>query len=301
MRQRPPRRHTFSSGIARRGRTAHRCWRHTASVTGTIRHHVGCHVELDVHEPALLAFHVAVADGPGVQEDLSITADGVALEPTSVPAEHGGRMHRLDAPVGRVELRYQAEVELPVGLAPDLGDEHEQLVYLRPSRYCPSDRLVGWARGELGDLEGVALVQAIETWIAERLAYVIGSSGPLDDATDTLLAGQGVCRDFAHLGVALCRASDVPARLAAVYAPGLSPMDFHAVFEAHVEGAWRVFDATRLAPRQSLVRIATGRDAADTAFLSSYRGALDLVSSTVTAVVDGDLPVDDRTAVRSLA
>ena len=74
-----------------------------------------------------------------------------------------------------------------------------------------------------------------------------------------------------------------------------------AWFEAHVEGAWRLFDATRLAPRQSLVRIATGRDAADTAFLSSYRGALDLVSSTVTAVVDGDLPVDDRTEVRSLA
>jgi transglutaminase-like putative cysteine protease len=267
----------------------------------TLRRHLGCHVELDVHEPAVLAFQVAVADGPDVEEELTVTVDGTSHEAAVIPTEHGGRIHHLDAPVGRLVLTYRATVDTAVGLAPDPGDEHEQLVYLRPSRYCPSDRLVGWALGELGDLKGLALVQAVEAWIADRLEYVMGSSGPLDDATDTLLAGQGVCRDFAHLGVALCRASDVPARMASVYAPGLAPMDFHAVFEAHVEGAWQVFDATHLAPRQSLVRIATGRDAADTAFLSSYRGALDLVSATVTAVVDGDLPLGDPSEVVSLA
>jgi transglutaminase-like putative cysteine protease len=270
-------------------------------MTRTLRQHVGCHVELDVHEPALLAFQVAVAEGPGVDEQLTITVDGVELGAETLATEHGGRIHQLTSPVGRLVLAYRATVEAEAGVAADPGDEHEQLVYLRPSRYCPSDRLVGWALGELGDLKGMALVQGVEAWIADRLEYVMGSSGPLDDATDTLLAGQGVCRDFAHLGVALCRASDVPARMASVYAPGLAPMDFHAVFEAHVEGAWRVFDATRLAPRQSLVRIATGRDAADTAFLSSYRGALDLVSATVTAVVDGDLPRDDPSEVVSLA
>ncbi len=134
-----------------------------------------------------------------------------------------------------------------------------------------------------------------------RLAYVSGSSEPTDGATETLLAAQGVCRDYAHLVVALLRALEVPARLAAVYAPGLDPMDFHAVAEAYVEGAWHVVDATLLAPRQSLVRITTGRDAADTAFLSSYRGDIELQTVEVAAWVDGDLPMDDIHGLVQLA
>ena len=101
-----------------------------------------------------------------------------------------------------------------------------------------------------------------------------------------------MCRDYAHLVVALLRAVNVPARLVAVYAPGLSPMDFHAVAEAFVDGQWRVVDATCLAPRQTLVRTATGRDAADTAFLHNHRGAINLNNMTVTATSDGDLPKD---------
>jgi transglutaminase-like putative cysteine protease len=109
---------------------------------------------------------------------------------------------------------------------------------------------------------------------------------------DTLLAGAGVCRDFAHLVVAMLRAVNVPARVASVYAPGLYPMDFHAVAEAFVEGQWRAIDGTLLAPRQTLVRIATGRDAADIAFLDNHKGAIALNKLLVTAVVDGDLPRD---------
>jgi transglutaminase-like putative cysteine protease len=121
---------------------------------------------------------------------------------------------------------------------------------------------------------------------------VPGSSDPIDGAVDTLLAGAGVCRDFAHLVVALLRAVNVPARVVAVYAPGLYPMDFHAVAEAFVDGQWRVVDATLLAPRQSLVRISTGGDAADTAFLVNHKGAITLNSMYVTAIVDGLLPRD---------
>jgi transglutaminase-like putative cysteine protease len=109
-----------------------------------------------------------------------------------------------------------------------------------------------------------------------------------------------VCRDFAHLAVALLRARDVPARVASVYAPGLSPMDFHAVAEALVDGTWRVVDATLLAPRSSLIRIATGRDAADTAFLTVIGGTVDLVGIDVSAVVDGALPADDPRELVSL-
>jgi len=108
----------------------------------------------------------------------------------------------------------------------------------------------------------------------------------------TLLAGAGVCRDFAYLVVALLRAVNVPARMISVYAPGLCPMDFHSVAEAFVEGQWRVVDGTLLAPRQTLVRIATGRDAADIAFLDNHKGAITLNTIALTAVVDGDLPRD---------
>ncbi|OMQ10782.1 hypothetical protein A7K94_0221920 [Modestobacter sp. VKM Ac-2676] len=134
------------------------------------------------------------------------------------------------------------------------------------------------------------LVAAVAAWVHHRLVYTAGSSRPVDTAVDTLLLGQGVCRDYAHLTVTLLRALEVPARLVAVYAPGLSPMDFHAVVEADVDGVWRTVDATRLAPTSALVRICSGRDAADTAFLSLFGGRATLGAMTVTATVDGDLP-----------
>jgi hypothetical protein len=118
-----------------------------------------------------------------------------------------------------------------------------------------------------------------------RLVYVPGSSGPTDGAVDTLLNGKGVCRDYAHLVVGLPRALDIPARMAAVYAPGLQPMDFHAVAEAHVDGGWRV-------------RIATGRD---TAFLSSYGGDVIMAGTQIMAIVDGELPSDDVHQLVALA
>jgi transglutaminase-like putative cysteine protease len=133
-------------------------------------------------------------------------------------------------------------------------------------------------------------VASVAGWVHDRLVYTSGSSRPVDTAVDTLLAGQGVCRDYAHLTITLLRALDVPARLVAVYAPGLSPMDFHAVVEADVDGVWMTVDATRLAPTSALVRICSGRDAADTAFLSLFGGQATMGTMQVTATVDGDLP-----------
>ena len=126
-----------------------------------------------------------------------------------------------------------------------------------------------------------------------HVGYVPGSSRPIDGAVATLLAREGVCRDFAHLTAALLRANDVAARVASVYAPGLSPMDFHAVTEAFVDGVWQVVDPTGLAPRQSMVRIATGADAADIAFLTNVGGTLELAMMSITAVVSPSLPFDD--------
>ena len=108
---------------------------------------------------------------------------------------------------------------------------------------------------------------------------------------ETLEAGAGVCRDYAHLTAALLRALDIPARLVSVYAPQLQPPDFHAVVEAVVEGRWVVVDSTRLAPRRGLVRMATGRDAADTAFLTNTMA--DILFRTLEVGAEADVLFDD--------
>lgn len=243
-----------------------------------------------------LALQVAVAHTAGGFEidELDVTSNGEPVDVEEIAVEHGGRVHIVRAGGGPLTVRYRGVVVTDP--APDHRVElGEALVALRQSRYCPSDRLDAFAEATFGrPAVGPDPGRAVGDWVFERLRYELGSSGPLDTAVDTLLAGRGVCRDFAHLTIALCRAVGIPARLAAVYAPGLWPMDFHAVAEVAIGGHWELIDATRLAPRQSLVRIATGRDAADTAFSTTLAGAADLTSSMVTAFVLGSLPYDDH-------
>lgn len=254
---------------------------------------VGAWLEISAETECDVELQIAVARSPGLDviEDLSIVHDDEELSTLVVPTPHDGRMHLLTLPPGRTTVSYQAtvagEVEIPQPDPIDLS------LYRRPSRYAASDAFAGFAHAEFGQLSDDDLLPAVSSWVGTRLAYVPGSSGPTDGAADTLLAGAGVCRDYAHLVIALFRALGVPARLTAVYAPGCDPMDFHAVVEAAVGDDWYVVDATALAPRSSLVRIATGRDAADTAFLSNYRGELTLESSVITAVADDGLPDDD--------
>lgn len=266
-------------------------------------------------EPAELVLAVAVARGTwSVDESLTLDcgpAGGPSPEVVEVLGPHGTRLHRVLAEPGALRVDYRATVDgrdAPAGTAatapaggpqaaprtapadPDLLD---RLTYLRPSRYAESDAVAGLAASTFGGLAPAELPRAVGDWVAGHLSYVAGSTRGTDGARGVLLGGQGVCRDYAHACVALARALDVPARLAAVYAPGLDPMDFHAVAELWVDGVWQVVDATRLAPRSTLVRIATGRDAADTAFLSTYGGEVRLLGMEVLAVVDGDLPSDD--------
>lgn len=260
---------------------------------------VSARIELDVTETADLVFAIAVsaAYAPAA-ERIAATLDGVAVELQELADAHGTRLHRVSADPGRLIVEYSAQLDGTA--APLEGSDTELLVYSRPSRYAESDSLAPTAGAEFaGVADAEELLAAVSSWVGTRLAYVSGSSLPTDGAVRTLLARQGVCRDFAHLSVALLRAAGVPARLVAVYAPGLDPMDFHAVAEAWVDGAWRVVDATTLAPRSTLVRIATGRDASDTAFLNVMSGRAELVDITVTAVADV-LPDDDVTQLVSI-
>jgi transglutaminase-like putative cysteine protease len=251
---------------------------------------MSAHLVLDVTSPATLAFELAVSTLYGATETLTVSSDGTIVEPREIVDHHGTRLHVLEARPGRLLLDYAATVD---GRTPgEPAAEADLLRYLRPSRYCESDSLGPTAHAEFAGLHGYDLLSAVSSWVGSRLSYVPGSSLPTDGAVRTLLARQGVCRDYAHLVVALLRALDVPARLVSVYAPGLQPMDFHAVAEAYLDGQWYVVDATTLAPRSTLVRIATGRDASDTAFLNVHHGFADLVELEVTAVA-GTLPDDD--------
>ncbi|HET6704360.1 transglutaminase family protein [Amycolatopsis sp.] len=253
-----------------------------------VRATVDVEFAIRVTQPGPAAISVAAAHADTEELTVSWHGDSELAE-----FAHGTRAEVFDLPSGEHRVTYHAERAL-TGLEPEPVTLADAAVFTRPSRYCPSDRVAGLVPPEIVKLRNAGKqVEAIVRHVHNRLSYVVGSSRPTDDAIDTLLAGEGVCRDFAHVCITLCRFLDIPARYVGVYAPGLAPMDFHAVFEAVVDGHWYVFDATRLAPRQTMLRISTGRDAADTAFLATLGGELDFLGSTVFATTDAALPVDD--------
>lgn len=184
--------------------------------------------------------------------------------------------------IGRMLSTYRATVEidrapttiahLPKSPLPSLPED--VLPFIWPSRYCEADRFGSFVSGHFDGLEGGALVQALVDWVHDNLVYVPGSSNITTTAADTFVAQQGVCRDYAHLTAALIRSRDIPARLVSVYALGLEPPDFHAVVEVWLDGAWYLVDATRLAPVETMARIAVGRDATDIAFMTIFGGAM---------------------------
>lgn len=146
----------------------------------------------------------------------------------------------------------------------------ETVQYLLPSRYCPSDQFQSFVLAQFGSLEGGARVAAIRDWVHENFSYVPGSSTGDTTALETFVKRQGVCRDYAHVVVTLVRASGIPARVAAVYALGVEPQDFHAVAEVFLGGLWHLVDATGMATEGGMAKIGVGRDAADVAFLTAY-------------------------------
>ena len=226
-----------------------------------------------------VAMAIAAARNSGYssfEETLSVISGGQAVPLTEVSDHHGGRLHYMEfTDPAEVTVEYSATV---TGKAqPEDTGLADRIRYVRPSRYAESDRLLPTAYAEFPGLQGRGLVTAVRDWVHGELRYISGSSRGTDGAVETLLSRRGVCRDFAHLAISLLRSKDIPARLAAVYAPGLSPMDFHAVAEVFLAdrttpggGAWYIMDATGMAEPHETVKIGVGRDAADVSFLTSF-------------------------------
>lgn len=217
-----------------------------------------------------------------------VTSERLSLNPAMEPQFYtdpitSNRCMRLRAPPGDLTLEYSAIVELdhrrvdPATL-PEVSISSLPtgvIEYLYPSRYCQSDRLFRFAGNEFGSLnQGYDRIQAIRDWVNHHVTFTSNTTNSNTSAIDTLVERVGVCRDFAHLMIALCRAVNVPARFVTGTDfgadPNLGPPDFHAYVEVFLGDGWYIFDPSGLAIPMGLVRIGTGRDAADVAFATIF-------------------------------
>jgi transglutaminase-like putative cysteine protease len=262
---------------------------------------VGCSMSLR----ALWATPAVLMLRPRSGESQWVIAERYQIEPPTPVSEftdaHGNLCQRIVVPQGAMTISVEATVDtadeidvdvtaprVPIEFVPDWA-----LQFLLPSRYCQSD-LVFTNAVEItrGALPGYPQVEAIRSWIAQEVRYEYGTSSAVTSAVDTLYSRAGVCRDFAHLGIAMCRSLDIPARMVVGYLHGLDPMDQHAWFEAYVGGRWFTFDATQHEPRGNRVTIAYGRDAADVAFVTQF-GPVELEEMFVFVRESTDVPAVD--------
>jgi transglutaminase-like putative cysteine protease len=249
-----------------------------------------------------MAAHAVVLVEPHPSEAGRVDHAVFATEPdltTRVYSDQfGNNCRRLTLPAGRCTLRFSADVEAdrvvddadegaPERNPADLPDD--ALVYLLPSRYCQSDQIARFALEQFGAVPwGWGRVHEISRWVHESVRFDYMAASPLATSTDILECRTGVCRDFAHLGISLCRALNIPARYVFGYLPDIdvpaadSPMDFCGWMEVFLGDRWYTFDPRNHQRRVGRVVIARGRDAADVAMVTTF-GRADLVSMTVRA------------------
>lgn len=236
---------------------------------------VSAQLKYDAEEPGTLALNIRALQGG---------EETLVIDPGSISYfDYSSSVNRfLVLPIsepGVVSISYSSIVKNQFdfidfsGLTPTPISQLDPavLLYMNPSRYCQSDKMTRLALHLFGNIDNeYEQVQAITEWIHQHVEYMIGSTNGETSACDTVIQRAGVCRDFAHLGIAFCRALDIPARYCSVYSFDLPQQDFHACFEAYLSGYWIIFDATKMAPLNGFVRIGMGRDAADTAISSIF-------------------------------
>lgn len=244
----------------------------------------GCELTFDAKTPTPLVLMLRPRSGAGqwiIREEYQITP---AVNVTEFTDMYGNLCQRVVAPEGPFSIHFSATVQTadlidvspgaPYTPVEDLPDD--VLHYTLPSRYCQSDQLGDLATQITHDIEpGYDQAEAIRKWIHENVKYEYGTSDASTSAVDTAKNHIGVCRDFTHLGISLCRALNIPARMVVGYLHQLDPMDLHAWFEAYVDGRWFTFDATQEKPRGNRITVAYGRDAADVAFTTQF-GSMNL-------------------------
>ena len=238
----------------------------------------------DVFAPSHFLFNIGAARTAHQHvEQERIQANVPVVPPMFTEPHFCNRMLRLQSDAGTLQLTYAAIVDIqhtledPANIRESSVDTlpPETLPFLLASRYCQSDRLAQFASDEFGSLPpGYSRVEAVRSWVHRRTRFTVGTSNTSTTALDTLTDQRGVCRDFAHLMIALCRALNIPSRFVTGIDygadPSLGPVDFHAYVEAWLGDRWYLFDATGISPTTGLLRLATGRDAADVSFCTMF-------------------------------
>ena len=239
----------------------------------------GCEISMDASAPTPVILMLKPRSGLGqwvFREEYMLEPNVPVVEYTD---SYGNLCQRLVVPQGSFHVRTTASVATadqidvqpgaPFVIVQNLPDN--VLDFLLPSRYCQSDRLGDLATEIVVDSQpGYDQVEAIRRWIQANVEYRYGTSDASTSAVDTAQQRVGVCRDFSHLGIALCRSLNIPARMVVGYLYLLEPMDLHAWFEAFVGDRWYTFDATQEQPRGNRIAIAYGRDAADVALATQF-------------------------------
>jgi transglutaminase-like putative cysteine protease len=246
-------------------------------------YHIDCELEYDVAQQTVFVFNLGVASTQTqriIAETISTSSDATIDE----FSDEGGhnRFHRLDVPPGQITVRYLATVEVQAAevncsapAVPLARLPGALLSYVQTSRYCEVEAVFSFAcRKFANSPNGYQRVLAICQWVNENIDYQEGSSTLTSGAHEILANRAGVCRDFAHVSIAFCRALNIPARFVTAYTKYRDPpQDFHAVIEAYLGDRWYLFDPTGLAKLSDLVRIGTGRDASDVPFATFFGAA----------------------------
>jgi len=245
-----------------------------------MRFSIACELGYEVTAPTTMILNIeamGTRQQPIVKAEFSVTPF-VAAD-LHQGFEGANAYRRLMLAPGQYTIRYRGEIDstprlddpATVAEVPIASLPLDVMPFLYPSRYCQSDQLARFTWREFGGIpSGHSRVTEICNWIYQHVDYLSGTSDSGTSAYDTFSVRAGVCRDFAHLGITFCRALGIPARFVSAYGWQLVPQDFHAVFEAYLGDRWYLFDATRTAPLDGLVRIAIGRDAADSAYATFY-------------------------------
>lgn len=252
---------------------------------------VGCRLVYETVVPASLLLNLRPRSDPRQTLQQELISFGAELPSEQFADANGNLVHRVALPPGRHEVRHDALVA--VSSLPDRHDltdatpvaphdlTPELLRYTLPSRYCESDKLVNFAWQQFGTIEhGLPRVLAMCDWLHRNIEYRFGSGRADFSAWDVIQRRHGVCRDFAHALVALCRTFNLPARYVSGHLPDIgfpdpgNHMDFHAYTEVFLGGRWHTFDARFNVPRIGRIKVAAGMDAVGGAFSTVYGGAI---------------------------
>lgn len=243
----------------------------------------GCSITFDVSMAT--PFILMLRPRSGIQQ--WVARESYTFKPSVSAIEYtdnyGNLCQRLVAPPGEFTIRTSADILTQDGIDVRPGAPFEEvqnlpdevLTYLLPTRYCESDKFIDLGREIVADAApGYDQVAAIEAWIRSNIRFNPDSTHFQLSAVEVNEQREGVCRELAHMGIALCRGLCIPARMVVGYLHQLEPMDFHAWFEAYVGGRWYTFDATQARPTGGRVTVAYGRDAADVAIFNQFGPAL---------------------------